>query len=317
MAVLNPPRGLILDLITPLKREGDIDGRGLGRQLDRVLPHIQGLLLASPHMGEGKNLSPAQRDELLDKVSVVVRGRVPMLVWVTQDTEEKTKETLFLLEKRLKIRKYTSQVFWVDTPLYYHSNRGLPLHYQNISSMVNEPLLLYNDPDLIKSLASNFKRNNIRTSILKELARIKRIQGLIFLGSLDRARNYQKAVRPRTNFRIYDGEEAHFLRHPSLSGVISAGANLSPKAWQKIAASSLNLTGSRKEYPDHLKQLWEVGEYLRKLRDLYHEISVPLIKQVLSDMGIIECPICTFKPEDVEGRTGSLKELMELYGDYP
>ena len=317
MVVLNPPRGLILDLITPLKREGDIDGRGLGRQLDRVLPHIQGLLLASPHMGEGKNLSPAQRDELLDKVSVVVRGRVPMLVWVTQDTEEKTKETLFLLEKRLKIRKYTGQVFWVDTPLYYHSNRGLPLHYQNISSMVNEPLLLYNDPDLIKSLASNFKRNNIRTSILKELARIKSIQGLIFLGSLDRARNYQKAVRPRTDFRIYDGEEAHFLRNPSLSGVISAGANLSPKAWQKITASSLNLTGSRKEYPDHLKQLWEAGEYLRKLRDLYHEISVPLIKQVLSDMVIIECPICTFKPEDMEGRAGSLKELMELYGDYP
>jgi dihydrodipicolinate synthase/N-acetylneuraminate lyase len=317
MEVLPSPRGLIVDLITPLKKRGDIDGRGLGKHLDKVLPYVQGLLLASPHIGEGKNLDSEQRDELLEKALVVVRGRVPVLVWITQNSEEKTRETLLLLEKRLERRKYTGQVFWIDTPLYYHSNRGLPIHYQNMSSMVREPFVLHNDPELIKQIASTFKRTNIRTSILKELARIHSILGLVFVGSLDRARNYQKAVRLRSNFRIYDGDESHFLTHPSLSGVVSVGANLAPRAWQKITASSLNLSGYQKEYPDHLQQIWELGGYLRNLREIYQNNSVPLIKQILSDKGIIEGPTCTFMGEDVGEQAKGLRVLMERYGDFP
>lgn len=317
MEVLTSPRGLIIDLITPLNRNGDIDGRGLGKQLDRVLPHVQALLLASPYMGEGKNLSSEQRDELLEKANVVVRGQVPILVWISQDTEEKTRETLLLLKKRVEARNHTGQVFWVDTPLAYHSNRGLPSHYQNISSMVEEPFLLHNDPDLIKQLPRPFKRANIRTSILKELAQISSIQGLIFFGSLDRSRNYQKAVRPRTDFKIYDGDEYHFLTHPSLSGVVSVGTNLAPRAWEKITASSLSLSGNHKEYPDQLQQIWEMGAYLRDLKDMYHGIAVPLVKQILFNMGIIESPTCTFDVEDMGGKPEAMKDLMERFGDYP
>jgi len=317
MEAFSSPRGLIIDLITPLDRKGGIDGRGLGKHLDRVLPRVQALLLASPHVGEGKNLSPTQRAELLEKALVVVRGRIPILVWISQGTVEETKETLLLLKKSAEARNYAGQIFWVDTPLCYHSNRGLPLHYQNISSMVKEPLLLHNDPELIKQLARPLKRANIRTSILKELAEIESIRGLIFVGPLDRARNYQKAVRSRTDFKIYDGDENHFLTHPSVSGVVSVGANLAPKAWEKVTSSSLNLANHHKEYPDHLQQIWEMGAYLRDLRDMYHETPVPLVKQILSDMGIIEAPTCTFDVEDMGEKTKVMKELMEGYGDYP
>ncbi len=317
MEVLPSPRGLIVDLITPLKKSGDIDGRGLGKHLDRVLPHVQALLLASPKTGEGENLDPSQRDELLEKVLVVVRGQVPIFIWITYSTEEETKETLRLLKKRLERRKYTGQIFWIDTPLYYHSNRGLPSLYENLSTTGKEPFLLYNDPELIKQIASTFKRTNIRTSILKELSRMDRIQGLIFLGSLDRARNYQKAVRARSNFRIYDGDESHFLTYPSLSGVVSVGANLAPRAWQKVTASSLNISGQRKDYPDYLQQIWDQGRYLQSLLEIYQNSSARLIKQVLWDKGIIESPTSTVTEEDTEERAKRLEVLMERYGDYP
>jgi len=317
MEVSSSPRGLIIDLITPLKKSGDIDGRGLGRHLDRVLPHVQAILLCSPYMGEGNHLKPTQREELLEKVIVVVQGQVPILVWISQDTEEKTRETLALLSKRLEIRSYKGSVFWVDTPLYYHSNRGLPEYYRNLSSALKEPFILHNDPELIKYLGRPLKRNNIRTSILKDLAQIDQIQGLIFFGSLDRANNYQKAVRSRNDFRIYDGDESHFLSHPSVSGVISRGANLAPKAWHKITSSSLNWSGDQKDYPDYLKQIWEVGGYLSNLKDIYDNFSVPLIKLILSDMGIMESPANTLRAEDMEDRTKRLKDLMGQYGDYP
>jgi len=310
------PRGLIIDLITPLSRDGGIDGDGLGKHLERVLPHVQAIFLASPYVGEGTNLTSPQRDELLEKSLVVVQGRVPILIWISQDTEEKTSETLLLLKKRLELHTYTGPIFWVDTPLFYHSNRGLPSHYEHISSMVEDPFILHNDPALIQSLDTPLKRENIRTSILKELAQINNMQGLIFLGSLDRGHNYQKAVRSRIDFRIYDGDESHFLRHPSLSGVVSHGANLAPRAWQRVTASSLNLSGNQKEYPDYLQQIWELGEYVGSLKDIYHGNDVPLIKQVLSDMGIIEDPICTYKERDVGEGKKLLKELMEHHGDY-
>jgi dihydrodipicolinate synthase/N-acetylneuraminate lyase len=102
MAALSSPRGLIVDLVTPLKQNGDIDGRSLGKHLDRVLPHAQAVLIAGPYMGEGGNLTARQREDLMEKTLVVVRGQVPVLVWITQDTEEKTRETLGLLSKRLK-----------------------------------------------------------------------------------------------------------------------------------------------------------------------------------------------------------------------
>ena len=72
MAVLPSPRGLIIDLITPLKKSGDIDGRGLGRHLDGVLPYAQALLLASPHIGEGKGLDAG--DQVIVQMTVASVG---------------------------------------------------------------------------------------------------------------------------------------------------------------------------------------------------------------------------------------------------
>ncbi len=316
MAETNSPRGLILDLITPLKKNGEIDGRGLGRQLDRTLPHVQALLLASPFMGEGKTLTPSQRGELLEKVLVVVRGKIPVLVWISRDTEEKTIETLLLLEKKVENRNYDGPVFWLDTPLYYHSNRGLPAFYRDIFTKPKRPVLIHNDPELIKELSVPLKRTNIRTGILKELSSIETIKGLVYYGSLDRANHYQKAVRARMNFRIYDGDESRFLSYPSLSGVVSAGANLVPKAWSKITASSINRNDGGNTYPDHQRQIWEMGNYLRNLVEAYQSMAVPLIKQTLFDMEIIESPTCSFKAQEVGSAANTLRALMVGFGDW-
>lgn len=314
MQVLIPPRGLVVELITPLNQDRSIDGRGLGRLLDRVSPLAHAVFLASPNIGEGKNLSLAQRLDLIEKALVVVRGRIPILFWITREDEEKTTETLLGLKKSLKRRRYEGQVFWVDTPLYYHSNRGLPALYRNLSGMTSKPFILHNAPEFIKSLPKSLKRKNIRTAILKELVSLKTIVGLIFLGSLDRAHNYQKACRSRAHFRIYDGDERHFMDHPSMSGVVSSGANLAPGAWQKITESSLRITADQDNYPEYLHQVWDLGQYLRDLKGLYQRMPVIIIKQILADKGIIETPTCTFPTKDVEELKRRARELMDRYG---
>jgi dihydrodipicolinate synthase/N-acetylneuraminate lyase len=185
-----------------------------------------------------------------------------------------------------------------------------------LTTPTREPWLLHNDPGLIDRLARSFKRNNIRTAVLQEILGIEEIQGLLYSGSLDRAGNYQKATRARPDFRIYDGDERRFLTHPSLSGVVSAGANLSPKAWHKITEASLGLSDAREDYPDRLQQIWNTGQYLRTLLDLYRSQPVQIIKQVLSEAGIIESPKCTEQDEDVGEKVRSIIEEMKNFGEY-
>ena len=310
MGSLNAPRGLIVELITPLTMESDIDGKGLGRLLERISPFVQALFIAGPRIGEGVHLTTPQRLDLLEKTIVITRGNVPIFIWVSQETEKETGETILALNNYLERRKYTGEVFWVDTPLYYHSNRGLISYYKDICSKTRRPFILYNDPEFIKRLDRSLKRDNIRTSILKQLVDIENISGLIFMGSLERSYNYQKACRKRTSFRIYDGDEAVFLDYPSMNGVVSAGANLTPAAWQKMTLSSLQLTSNEKKYPDHIGQIWKTGRCLHDLIDLYRRMPVAVIKETLFDMGVIETLFSTLPAREVKEPAAKVMKLV-------
>jgi len=315
MAAIDSPRGLIIDLITPLKHDGEIDGRSLGRILDRVLPFVQGIFVSSPWMGRGRVLTNLQREDLFEKALVVVRGRVPVLAWITGKRVQDTEEILERFENRRRLREYAGPIFWVDTPLYYHSNRGLYTHFQHLASQGTAPFILHNDPELIKGLARPLKRNNIRTSVLKELATLPCINGMIFLGSLDRTRHYQRAVGRRADFRIYDGDESRFLDYPSKSGLVSAGANLAPRAWHKVATASLGMSGSEHKYPDELQQLWETGKFLRGMFDIYGGRDAAFMQQALAEGGLLErseeAPGGNKAPEDLARLIALIKEYGE------
>jgi len=310
------PKGLIVDLITPFSKDGGIDGKGLERHLKGLMPHVQAIFLAGPYMGEGAGLSPEQREELFHKTLLIVQSRLPVLVWISRATDGETEDTLLLLKKRIDELRYPGPVFWVDTPLYYHSNRGLEGHYKKISSLVEEHFIIINDPVMVREKDQPLKRVNIRTSILKRLASIESLEGLIFWGSLDRSYNYRKAVRSRIDFMIYDGDESHFLEHPSLNGVLSRGANLAPAAWKTITASSLNLNGNLEDYPDRMRQILDAGKYLNDLRNIYRGYGPVFLKQVLSKIGIIEYPASSIDSEKIAGDVKSVVELMERHRNY-
>lgn len=306
-----PPKGLIVDLITPLDRHGAIDAKGLARLIDRTLPHVQAFYLASPYMGEGQYLPLEEKEPLLVNTLACVRGRLPVMIWISGENEDLTRKTLYALKSALDKEPYAGPVFWVDSPLYYHSNRGLSEFYRDLVSDNDGSFIIHNDPDLIRRIKRPLKRANIRTGILKDIVKIDKLKGLIFSGPIDRAYHYQRAVRSRPDFRIYDGDESNFLGHPSLGGVVSAGANLTPREWQKITASSIGLDESREGYPDSLKQIWEMGVFLGNLKEIYQGNAVPLIKRYLSEAGIIENPRCVYETPSTTDKLDSLKKLLE------
>jgi len=304
---------LIVDLLTPTKPDGKIDGRSLGRYLDHLMPHVQGFFLGGPYLGGGGGLSPDQYEELLEKTLVVVRGRVPVFIWFSRETEDQSSELLSRLEKRLVDKQYDGPIYWVDAPLLYHSNRGLPYLYRKYASLVRGNFFLHNDPELVKTVSGPLKRTNIRTSILKELGLNKRISGLIFSGTLDRSYNYQRAVREREDFRLYDGDEARFLNFPNRSGVVSQGANLAPATWARITGSSLQTDNRSGDYPDSLRQLWELGQFLEDLREAYVTYGSVVIRQVLNKKGYIEAMEETGGIDRSRDPVVKVMDLLERY----
>ena len=318
MEALSAPRGLIVELVTPFNREGGIDGGSLKRLLARTSSFAHGVFLASPRSGEGTALSPGLRAQLLEQAIMAMdRNPVPIFIWVTQESEDKTRETIRALGQVVAQHPFGAHLFYVDAPLYYHSNRGLPALYKELCPIAEAPFILHNDPGLIKGLGSPFKRNNIRTAILKELAGFHEISGIIFTGSLDRAHHYERACRRRPDFRIYDGDESQFLDHPSRSGVVSIGANLAPAAWERITRSSLQLSMSEEEYPDSLQQIWETGDYLRRMHELYVKEPVAIVKDLMARMGTIEFTGPTEPVQEMEAPAARLRELLSRFGDYP
>lgn len=314
MTGLSTPRGLIVDLVTPLDKNKNIDTQSLEGLLDRVLAYSQAIFLASPHTGEGSLLTKEQLKILLGHTLSVVETAKPILFWISRKSEEETREVLFGLAEAVEKRGLKGLVFWVDTPLSYRSNRGLPNYYRELCSQSGQSFLLYNDPDFVQRRRMRnrpLKRGNIRTSILKEMVSLEGIKGMIFRGTLERAHNYQKAVINRADFMTYDGDEARFLKHPSLSGVVSAGANLAPEAWQRITTSSMSVEESDDRYPDQVRQILETGDYVLRLHEVYAHNPAPLIKEALYRLGVIRGNTSL---QELREPTWTVEQLLELVG---
>jgi dihydrodipicolinate synthase/N-acetylneuraminate lyase len=276
-----PPKGLIVALITPLNEEGRIEGESLRRLIDRVVPYCDALMIGEGLIGEGLSLPNPLRLELLRLSAEMVAGKKPLFLCPTSGTTEETVRNIAALTQTLKNYPAQDSLFWVDIPLWYHSNRKLPQFYLEWKDYTPYPILLHNHPLLIGKRNRSLKRTNIRTAVLKRLAENEQIVGLIQSGDLKRTIHYQRAVRARRDFRFYDGDEANFLNSPSSSGVVSGGANLLPSEWSETVTASLNMS----EDPARNLLILKQSRKLRELSQVMEKNPAQSLKVALHRLG--------------------------------
>ncbi len=301
-----PPKGLIVPLLTPLDGKGGIDGATLRRLIDRALPCCDGLLIGEPSIGEGLYLPNALRLELLRTAVDASSGRKPLFLCPTAATTEETLNNVALLTREFLSHEGKEPLFWVDTPLWHHSNRKLPQHYEEWTSHTPFPILLYNHPALIATLNLSLKRNNLRTAVLKRLAENEQMVGLIQAGDFKRTLHYQRAVRTRREFRLYDGDEMNFLNSPSSSGVVSAGANLLPSEWKDIVTASLKIS----EDPARNLLLLRQSQKLKELGQALQGNPAFVLKFALQKLGVI--PRAEVLEETRRGCPGDSREISQF-----
>jgi len=305
-----PPRGLITELVTPLKEDGRLDGQGLSRLVARVVGPADGILAGSPGAGEGLELPGELRRELFAAVLQAVAGRVPLFLGITGNSQAETRELAVAAQELCRSLNYAAPVFLVDLPLWYHSNRGLPRACQALLEGLSLPLICLNLPDLMARRAPVFKRRNLRTQVLKKLLALPALVGLIYQGEMRRFLNYHHAAAGRSGFAFYAADELSFLTRPGAWGVVSPGAQLLPASWQRVTRSCLSLEEAGPDQGQRF-ELWELSRRLMELARIYAHHPAALLKTALAAREVIAS---TRTAPATPAAAATLKEAMLAAG---
>lgn len=282
-----PPKGLIVDLVTPLHPDLSLDEAGLCRLVDRVISQADAILAGSPDVGEALELPGATRRRLLAALVGAVAGRVPLFLGITGQSQEETRELALAVHADCRRLSPEAPVFLADLPLWYHSNRGLPQFCRGLLQEVDRPLVLLNLPRLISRRAPVFKHRNIRTHVFKKLAAIPGVAGLIHQGEMGRFLDYHYAAAARGGFAFYEADEENFLSRPGAWGVLSPGAQLFPAFWRLVTGVCLH-PEEVAEDPNLRLEAWDLGQRLAKLARAYRPAPAALLKAALAAQGILD-----------------------------
>ena len=283
------PEGLLIELATPLTPTGTLDQGSLVRLLDRVIQSAGALVAGSPGVGEALELPRSVRLELFAGLISNLPPHLPLFFGITGATPEDTQRLALELENELRGQPTSRAVYWVDLPLWWHSNRGLPQTYLNLCHSLSHPLVLMNHPHLIRGKVKPLKHVNLRTAVFKKLTALPGVAALIYRGEMRRFLHYYAAMAARPEFILYEADERRFLTQPGARGLVSAGAQLFPAIWRQVAKACLF-----PEETDGLGRqrslLWEWSNLLLRLHELYQLHPAPLLKLGLHHQGVIEFP---------------------------
>ena len=281
-----PPAGLICEVVTPLSGDGALDRAGLSRLLEEVMPESDALLVGSPEVGEALVLSPEVRRHLLAGTLEVVAGRCPLFIGITGDTPETTRDWAVAVRQEMTRQSYQGAVILVDLPLWHHSNRGLPGYCREVAAAAGLPLVVLNSPRLVSRRAPVYKHKNIRTQVVKKLAALPEVLGVIFQGDMHRFLNYHLAALARPDFALYEGDESRFLTRPGAVGVVSPGAQLAPATWRRVVRACLH-PEEVSDDPHTRLELWQESSRLLNLAALYAAHPAALLKTALAARSLI------------------------------
>ena len=281
------PEGLLIELVTPLTPTGSLDHLSLERLVARVRSAGGGLIAGSPGIGEALELPPALRLELFAHLLTLVPPEVPLFFGLTGATQEDTRSLALHLEQKAQQQPGGRRLFWLDLPLWWHSNRGLPQALENLCRGLSYPLVLMNHPHVMRGKAKPLKHVNIRTAVLKKLTGVPGLAALIYQGEMRRFLHYYSAVAMRPEFVLYEADERRFLIRPGARGLVSAGAQLFPLAWREVAQACL-YPGETPGQAQNRRLVLEWSQYLLDLQELYQLHPAGLIKLGLQHLGIIE-----------------------------
>jgi dihydrodipicolinate synthase/N-acetylneuraminate lyase len=296
----NVLEGIVPPMVTPLTDRDTLDVAGLERLIEHILAGgVSGLFLLGT-TGEAPDLSYRLRYELLERACKQVKGRVPVLVGIT--------DTSFVESVRMsKVAADCGADGLVLAPPYYFP-AGQPELLEYIERLVQQlplPLFLYNMPSHTKVF--------FEPSTVQAASQLKQIRGLKdSSGNMVYFHKLRLMFEKRNDFTLLVGPEELLAETVLLGGHggVCGGANLYPKLFVDLykAAKAGDLATVRKLHRKviHISStLYSVGRFSSSfvkglkcalsikgicddyLTDPFHKFKAPereIVKKYLADI---------------------------------
>lgn len=228
-----PLRGIIPPLVTPLLDRDTLDAAGLERLIEHILAGgVHGLFVLGT-TGEAPSLSYRLRYELIERVCGQVKGRVPVLVGIT--------DTSFVESVNIahKAQDSGAQAVVLAPPYYFPAGQAELLEYlRHLTPELPLPVFLYNMPSYTKLV---YEPETIRAAAdFPGIAGIKDSSGnMIYF------RRLQSLLKDHPDFSLLMGREELLAEVILLDGHggVCGGANLIPELYVELynAACSKDL----------------------------------------------------------------------------
>lgn len=271
-SLIQPLRGVIPPMITPLADENSLDLPGLKNLIEHILAGgVHGLFLLGT-TGEGPSLSSKLKCEMVKNSCKIIAGRVPVLVGITDTSFA---ESIQMAEHAAS---YGADAVVLAPPYYFPAGQAELLEYfEHLAPKLPLPLFLYNMPSMTKV--------SIEVETLRKASNIENIVGFKdSSGNMIKYHEYLKAMQDKPEFSMLIGPE-ELLGESILfggHGGIAGGANIKPRLFVDIYEAAV---------AGDLQQIKKLQKEIFTLRELYSfgQYSSTFIKGVkcsLNCMGI-------------------------------
>lgn len=145
-------QGIIVPLITPFTRAGEIYEEGLRRLLDFHLEKGSHGLFICGTFGSGPIMSTTERKRVTEITVDQINGRIPVIVQIGSPS------TAQVLDLARHAQDTGANAVASTPPFYYkHDEQTVAQHFQELVKAVNIPVFFYNNPGITGfSLRPNF-----------------------------------------------------------------------------------------------------------------------------------------------------------------
>ena len=267
-------KGVYPALITPFKKNGEIDLAGFRNNIDYVIEGGVSGIVPCGCTGEAATLSFDEQKRLLEAAVDQADGRVPVIGGSgSNNTREAVELTRYAKEAG-------ASAAMLITPYYNKpGERGQMLHYTTVAEKVDIPIILYNVPSRTGI--------NMMPKTVAELAKIDNIVGIKEAsGMLSQVSEIIELTRNnRKPFTVLSGDDNLTIPIMSIGGqgVVSVMANILPK--ELCAMVKYQAEGDTKRALDAYYRLAPI------MRGLFVETNPIPVKAAAGMMGLAAGPM--------------------------
>jgi dihydrodipicolinate synthase/N-acetylneuraminate lyase len=272
--------GIIPPIVTPLLEPDRLDVAGLERLIEHLVSGgVHGLFVLGT-TGEGPSLSARLKREMVEHACKFVRGRLPVLVGITDPAYF---EALDLAGHAAKAGAHSVVC---APPFYFPADQNELLRYfRQMTAALPVPLVLYNMPGMTKTV--------IEPATVRALMQEARILGIKdSSGDESNLEHLAALAKERPDWRLFVGPDELMERavHLGGHGGVNGAANVRPRLLVDIYEAAIRKDEGRlrllRSQLEQLTRIYTIGRSAGRF--------VTGIKSALAHLGV--CSDCPAEP---------------------